>query len=151
MTKVTLSKEDALRILQEEKIGRLGTCGKEYPYVVPLCYVYFKEAIYVHSGFSGQKLQHIKHNPRVCFQVEQIGEYRTSPYPCSFSINYKSVIVFGQAREVEDKEEKREALMALAMAFAAGAPLEPVSEKKLDITNVIRIDLEEISGKANVP
>lgn len=151
MAKVKLSTDDAIKVLQEEKIGRLATCGGEYPYVVPLCYVYHRGAIYFHSGFSGEKLEHIKQDNRVCFQVDRVDGCRASRFPCSFSITYKSVLVFGRASVVEDREEKREALFALALPFAEGAPLEPVEEKKVDITNVIRIDIDKITGKANVP
>ena len=150
MTKCMLSQSEAEQLLKEEKIGRLSTFGDLYPYIVPLCYVYYKGKIYFHCGLKGQKLDNLRRNKKVCFQADRILGYGKSSSPCSLSLDYKSVIVFGTATEVVDGIEKKEALEALVTRFSGDRTLEPIPDKKLANTNIVRIHIDNMTAKANI-
>ncbi|RJX27557.1 MAG: pyridoxamine 5'-phosphate oxidase family protein [Dethiobacter sp.] len=136
-------------ILQEEKIGHLGTFSDPYPYVIPLYFVYHHNSIYFHSGLRGEKLDSINKNPRVCFQVDRVEGFHYDPSPCKFNIFYKSVIIFGTAVEVTSKEEKMDALNALSAKFAEGKTLSAIDPSQLKMVKVIKIEVEKITAKAN--
>lgn len=78
------------------RIGRLGICMEEGPYVVPVGYAYTKGKIFFHTCNTGLKIQGIKRNPDVCFEVDEA---------LSDASMFKSVIVFGTAEIIDDKEK----------------------------------------------
>ena len=72
------SRAEMEQILREEVLGYLGLAGESQPYVVPLNYAYTPGRILFHCALSGQKLETIRRNPRVCFTVgRQIGDNLT--------------------------------------------------------------------------
>jgi len=88
------------------------------PYVVPLSYGYriIKGNIlelYFHSAREGRKLDILKRNNKVCFEISREGEPLTSDTPCNSGYYYASVIGFGQAVFIDDDNEKRGALSAM--------------------------------------
>ena len=66
-----LTEAEIERLLHEQTVGRLGCSADGRTYVIPLSYVYDEGAIYGHTS-EGLKLQMIRHNPDVCFQVDAI-------------------------------------------------------------------------------
>lgn len=83
-------------VLRAEDIARLGCIADDWPYVVPVTYVYDGESLYAHSGY-GLKLRAMRDNPRVCLEVEQI---------CS-EANWRTVVVRGRFEELSDDENDR--------------------------------------------
>jgi len=139
-----LPEELAELVLADGEYGVLATAGKEYPYAVPLNYVYKNGAIYFHSALEGQKLDLLKENPRVSFCV--VGAAKILPQ--KFSTAYKSVIAFGTAELVEG-EEKRQALLELINKYAyefqkAG---QNYVERDADKCIVVKITVEHLTGK----
>lgn len=140
-----LNDEYAVEILKKGEYGILSTISPNgYPYGVPLNYVYIDGNIYFHCAKEGHKLDNITKNDKVSFCV--VGE--TSLIPESFSTRYESVVIFGQAVEV-DSEEKERVLMDLLKKYAH----EYMKEGKTFIkdvgkdTKVIKINIQHISGK----
>ncbi|MGL5751241.1 MAG: pyridoxamine 5'-phosphate oxidase family protein, partial [Paraclostridium sp.] len=116
-----------------------------YPYSTPLSYVYHNNAIYFHCATQGQKLININSNSKVSFSI--VGD--TEVLPSQFSTKYESVIIFGNGTLVEG-EEKEIALLKLIEKYSkefleTGAKY--ISKAK-DVTTVIKIDIEHITGKA---
>jgi hypothetical protein len=135
--------EDLLRTGVYGILSMVGLNG--YGYGVPLSYAYTGGSIYCHCALEGQKLDNIRNNEKVSFCV--VGE--AVPLPEQFSMKYKSAIVFGRVHEVEG-EEKLRALIALVEKYS-GEHLENGKEyaaRSFDKTRAIRIDIEEITGKA---
>ena len=143
--------EQAWEIINNGEYGLLGTSDSTgQPYVVPLSYVCEGERIYFHSALTGHKIENINENNKVSFCV--VGS--TKPvYNGSFTTYYESAIAFGTACLVEDAQEKEKALYRLCERYLPGdmekAPEEIARFNK--ITTVYRIDVTEISGKANRP
>ena len=83
-------------VLLEGKYGVLSLNGGDYPYGVPLNYAVDGDNIYLHMAREGLKLELLHKSPKVSFCVVSQAE----PVPESFSMIYKSAIVFGVAEEL---------------------------------------------------
>lgn len=120
--------------------------GGDYPYVLPLNFVWLDGRIYLHCGFTGRKLDLLRQDGRVGFAAAldvTIVRERSTTW-------YKSVSGCGHIRVVEETEEKRRALDALSLRYAARCP-RPAPEAMLRRVNVLRIDVESVSGKERHP
>jgi len=140
-----LSTEKVKELLTNGEYGVLSTMAdNDYPYGVPVHYVYKGNSIYIHCAAEGQKLDGIRKNPKVSFCV--VGP--TEVLPKEFSAQYESVIAFGKAVELAD-EEKQAALVLILEKYAA----DYIPEGKKLITKagdgvaVIKISIEHLTGK----
>lgn len=120
--------------------------GGEFPYVLPLNFVWLEGRIYLHCAFEGRKTDLMKRDARVGFaaalDVTIVREKSTTWY--------KSVTGCGRLRAVTDTEEKRRALDALSLRYAARCP-RPAPDAMVRRVNVLCIEIEEISGKMRGP
>lgn len=151
MPKVWMDRAEAEEFLRKSKVGRLGLCTKGEPYVVPVLFVYSDGKIYFHSSSRGRKITALRENPRVCFEVDEYGGIRPAPKACSFSLNYKSVIISGEARLIHDVREKLRALTLLMEKYGKGHPWGPLGEVEARKVEVVEIRVSELRGKKNVP
>lgn len=104
-------------VLKRGTAGVLAVAGDDdYPYAVPLSYVYDagRQAIYFHSALSGHKLDAVERNSKVSFCVVD----KDSVMPKEYTTYFRSVIVFGTIRILEDSAEKHRAIEALAVKYA---------------------------------
>lgn len=144
-----LTKEETLDVLKKGEYGILGTVGEDgKPYSVPLSFVMDEEkkAIYFHcTAAGGQKIDNIMANPAVCFTVVM----NTEVLPAQFSTKYYSANVFGTAKVVEEDGEKRDALFQLVLKYAPDFQEEGKTyiDRAIRAVNVVRIDMEQITGK----
>ncbi len=102
------------------RIGRMATIGVDgYPYITPLNYVYLEGAVYFHCARTGEKLDNIAHDSRVCFEVDiplaylDLDYYGDIPEACLVHQFYHCVIIRGKAEIVSDIDEKIRALNGL--------------------------------------
>ena len=150
MPKKWLSLEESEAYLNQAFYGRLATAVDNQPYIVPVNFVYHQSNIYIHSSPLGRKLMNIQQNPRVCFEVSQPIKLLTGDKPCQFGVRYWSVLVFGQAKLIEDQNLKRRALELLTNKYATDISLPAMDPDDIQNVAVIQIDIETITGKANV-
>lgn len=136
-------------VIQKAQICRLAMTGEEYPYIVPLCFGYEENALYFHSAAMGRKLDLLKKNNKVCFELDADTEIKTGEKACQWGMKYKSVIGYGEAFFVEDTEQKRRALDIIMRHYSASPPFE-YPEAALRKTAVVRIDIREMTGKQAV-
>lgn len=134
-------------MLRTQQVLHLGLWDGAEPYVVPLNYGFDGTALYVHSALEGRKLDAMRAHSRVCFTVT--GEQQVVPgeAPCGWSVKYRSIIGYGQARLLETPEEKAAGLNVI-MRQLAGREFEFPAEA-LAKTAVIRIEITEMTGKSN--
>lgn len=145
---------DGIRdLLNRAMVGRLCTIGPDArPYVVPLHFVFEGDCIFVHAAKEGMKLDNIRSNPAVCFEVdEMIGLGINAEKACASTTYYKSAIAMGKASVIEDMEKKRRVLMLLMEKHSDGRPVGNMPDAAIAKTCVIEIAVEEISGKAHLP
>ncbi len=134
--------EDVIRGAQ---VCHLGLCDGQTPYVVPVCFGYADGTLYFHCAPEGRKLDLIRKNPLVCFQVEADVAFVRHEMACKWAVRYRSVIGTGRASLVSDFEQKRQAL-GLIMDHYDGDARE-MSAESTDHAAIVRIDIEEMSGK----
>jgi hypothetical protein len=143
-----LPEAEACEILARAGHGVLATVDADgQPYAVPLNHVLAGEALYAHCASAGHKLQNIAHEARVSYCAILDAEVD----PAALSTYYESAIVFGRAELVTDDAEKRQALELLVTRFCGvmDGKIEDYIGKMFARTAVIRIRIDEISGKAH--
>ena len=142
-----LSEAEALSLLREAEWGVLATVDEAgWPYAVPVNHAVVDGALIIHCATVGHKLANLAFNPKVSYCAVTQAE----TLPLELATRYASVIVFGQAELLTDAGEKREALRALGLRFAAGHQdlVDREIEKDLSRTAVVRIRIERATGKA---
>ena len=102
--------EEMIKILDKCKTAHIAMVDKGMPYVVPLSYGYeLKEGqltLYFHSAKEGRKLDVLRENPNVCFEISCEGEAIHAEVPCNSGYYYSCIIGNGQAVFVEEASEK---------------------------------------------
>lgn len=142
-----------VELLNTCHVGRLGTIGKDgYPMVKPLNFAYHDGKIYFHTAKEGEKIEDIKRDNMVCFEVDLPIAYvkGTMADPCKAEYLYRSVIIKGKAYIVENKDEQIFALRCLMKKYQPEGGYGDFLEEKLQITGIVRIDIEEMVGKEDL-
>jgi len=124
---------------------RIAMCNDGIPYIVTVNYGYEDNSLLIHSATEGKKLDMIRRNNHVCFEMETDCELRRSPVLGEWSMKYRSVIGWGRATIIEDSEAKIQALNVL-MRHHKG-PEGPYPQKVVDKVAIIRIDIDSLTGK----
>ncbi len=142
-----LAKVKAVEILKKGEYGVLATVGKDdYPYALPMNYVFVNGKIYLHCALKGHKIDNINYNNKVSFTV--VGEYELKPQ--KFTSNYESIVVFGKAKSVKG-DLKEKALQQFILKYSPDYKEEGFAyiKKALDKTKIIEIEIIDIKGKKN--
>ena len=139
--------EQIEEIIKEAKVCRLGLYekDKDYPYIVPLNFGYSDKKLYFHSAKAGKKVDILKSNPRVCFEIDIALGLVKEESPCNWGNKFKSVIGFGTVSFLEDPVQKADAMHILMQNYSNDNHVFP--EKVLANTLVCVIDIEEMTGK----
>jgi len=132
-------------IIKKAQVCRLGLVDGDEPYVVPVFFGYEKNALYFHCALEGRKVELIKRNNKVCFEIDTDVEILGKEQACGFTAKYRSVIGVGRAYILDNDNEKIHGLNVLMKQYAEGDFSFP--KEKLDRALVVRIDIESITGK----
>jgi nitroimidazol reductase NimA-like FMN-containing flavoprotein (pyridoxamine 5'-phosphate oxidase superfamily) len=133
-------------IIKKGQICRIGLCENGVPYVVPLCYGYEDRTLYFHCALEGRKLDIIRRNNNVCFEVETDVEFiKHETAACKWGFKYRSVIGFGKASFVEGLEEKLKAYSVMMGCYSEKKF--QFDEEEVNRSAIIRIDIEKLTGK----
>ena len=139
--------ESLVAIIREATVCHLALIDEDEPYVVPVNFGFEDNCIYFHSAVKGRKVDIIRKNNRVCFNiVTGVKIVDLSPKICK--TNFKSVTGVGSMQIIEDPQEKIHGLKAI-MWHNLGHELE-IPPERLESTLVVRIDIKEIKGKQGV-
>lgn len=144
--KQLLPEDETERIMATGLVGVLGVAGdNDYPYTVPVNYVYEDGKIYFHSAKVGHKIDGIQRNNKVSFCVIDQDEI----IPEKFTSYFRSAIAFGKARVVTDEVVKQHAMGLLVHKYSPGLEAEGAIEIRKDwnILNVVEIVIDHITGK----
>lgn len=133
-------------ILQEAQICRIAMSLDNLPYLVPVNFGYDGKSIYFHSAKEGKKIEILRENPVVCFEVETKTEVILADVACRCGERYYSVIGMGKAKFLTDMEEKKKALDVIMKKYAGDRKFE-YETAEVDRILLIRIEITGISGK----
>jgi nitroimidazol reductase NimA-like FMN-containing flavoprotein (pyridoxamine 5'-phosphate oxidase superfamily) len=143
--------------LHQAEIGHVATRWDDQPFITPTTFWYdeAQNEIIFHSNIVGRVRANIERHPRVCFEVSEAGRFLASDIALEFSVQYASVIAFGKARIITDKEEKKRGLYGLIDKYfpdkRPGENYRPITDGELARTSVYAISIESWSGKENWP
>lgn len=139
--------EETKEILYNGRECVIAVSGDDdYPYAVPINYVYDGEHIYLHSAKQGHKIDALKRNPKMSLCVVAQGDV----VPEEFTTYFRSAIVFGRARLVEDDDEKVEALWKLSRKYCGDLDATAEIAKFLKAVAVIEITIDSLTGKESI-
>ena len=141
-----LSEVESIGILQKATAGTLALLGdNDYPYAVPISYVYHERKLYFHSALAGHKVDAIRNCDKASFCVIDKDDVQPERYTTFF----RSVIVFGRIHIIEDEQEKQETARLLGNRYNPDQEeaLQKELEKGLARMVMIRFDMEHLTGK----
>ena len=144
-----LSDEDSYAILQNATSGTLALLGDgDYPYAVPISYVFSEGKLYFHSALSGHKVDAIRSCDRASFCVVAQDDVK----PALYTTFFRSVIAFGRIHIVDDEAEKLAAARLLGNRYNPhqDEALQKELENGLARMLVIRLDIEHLTGKESI-
>ena len=143
------AKNEIEDILTNSRVGRLGTCANGIPYITPMNFTYDKESskIYLHCANEGRKIENIRANQNVCFEVEEVTNVLVKQPTCASSVAYRTVILFGNIKILSDPHTKNGALQKLVDKYAPQNPKAPFTDAMLNKTNVLEIEIKEMTTK----
>jgi nitroimidazol reductase NimA-like FMN-containing flavoprotein (pyridoxamine 5'-phosphate oxidase superfamily) len=150
-----LDDEATRALLARLEIGHVVTLWDGQPFINPTTFWYDPAAhtLYFHSNVVGRVRANAARHPRVCFAASRFGRFLPSNIALEFTVQYESVVAYGDVRLLEDPEAKRAALYGLIAkyfpAVTAGREYRPITDQELKRTSVYAIAITSWSGKRN--
>jgi nitroimidazol reductase NimA-like FMN-containing flavoprotein (pyridoxamine 5'-phosphate oxidase superfamily) len=132
-------------IIMKARVCRLALYENAQPYIVPLCFGYKDNTLYFHSAHEGKKLDMLRNNNKVCFEIDTDHELIMDKEACDCPMKYRSVIGFGKAVFVEDIDSKRRALDIIMQNYSDASFEFP--RESIQNTVIITVEVESMTGK----
>jgi len=133
-------------LLMGANVCRLAMVDDGEPYVIPVNFGYSGGALYIHSAPAGRKMDVLRRNPRVCFEIESSVTIMRHIEPCHWGARARSVVGYGRAEIVTADKEKRRGL-DIIMAQCGKTDPSDYDEKHLARMIILRIPIESLSCK----
>ena len=152
------SKEKIIEFLSSQQTGRISSIDENgFPQIIPMNFVFINDTVYIHSHIRGEKLDNIRRNQKVGFEVDKslefLPSYFSDPTDASLADTlYISVVIKGNASIVSDKEEKTNGLNGLMKKYQPEGGYEPI-KPDMDVlkeVEVIKIIPESLRGKYKI-
>ena len=152
------SKEKIKEFLDLEHVGRIASIDENgFPQIIPMNFVFLNDAIYMHSHTKGEKLDSIKRNEKVGFEVDRelefLPSYFEDPKDASLADTlYISVVVKGTGSIVEDRNEKTLALNGLMKKYQPEGRYDPIKSEMevVDEVAIIKVIPDSFRGKYKI-
>ena len=139
------SKTEIEDVLKRGRVCQLGLCDNGIPYVVPVNYGYADGVLYIHSAREGKKIEILRSNNLVSFNIYVDECLVESNKPCNWTMKYCSVMGAGKACILESRDEKNEALHLIMRHYSAGEyQFDPAA---VDRVLIIKIVIDSLIGK----
>lgn len=141
--------------LNQARVAHIASAVENQPFLNPTTFWFDEQnhQIVFHSNVAGRIHSNIETNPKVSLEASELGRLLPSNVALEFSLQYRSVIVFGSARIVTDPNEARRLLYGLIGKYfptmTAGREYREITDKELRATSVYAIKIESWSGKEN--
>ncbi|MBD3234978.1 MAG: pyridoxamine 5'-phosphate oxidase family protein [candidate division Zixibacteria bacterium] len=139
--------------LRRAPYGYFATSVDDRPFLHINTFAYYEKAncIYFHTASAGRMKENIEENKKTCFAVSEMGRLLPAERPSELSVEYSSVIVFGETEIIEEKDEKNKALKMLIEKYFPhlkdAEKYKSIPDGEIEITTVYRFKISEWSGK----
>lgn len=118
--------------LRSAKSGQLGLFDGEYPYVIPMAFVWYKGAFYFHGSAEGKKNVILQKHTQTCFTISEDYGATIAPVPANINVAHMCVMAFGNLEEEENLESATEALNAMINKYVPGYYEKPMKADFLE-------------------
>ena len=141
--------------LQKAQVAHIATSVDGQSFINPTTFWYDEEnhQIVFHSNVAGRVRSNIEANPKVSMEASELGRLLPSNVALEFSLQFRSVVIFGSARIINDPIEARKLLYGLISKYfprmTAGKEYREITDKELRATSIYAIKIEAWSGKEN--
>lgn len=133
-------------ILHDALVCRIALSHNNVPYIVPMNFGYKDNILYLHSANTGKKIDILKENNIICFEVDINEKLVSADRACNWGMCYKSVVGQGTASFIIDKSEKIIALNTIMEKYS-GSTMHTFPESGIAGLTVIKVKITSISGK----
>ncbi len=142
-------RETVYAILDEGFICHVGFAPEGQPFVIPTGYARVDDKLYIHGSQASRMLKTLSGGVDACVTVTIIDGLVLARSAFHHSMNYRSVVIFGRATLVDDREEKIAALVALSEHIIRGrwADVREPTEQEMRATTVLSMPIVEASAK----
>jgi nitroimidazol reductase NimA-like FMN-containing flavoprotein (pyridoxamine 5'-phosphate oxidase superfamily) len=144
-----LSEEEISVLLLSQPVGNLGTISPDgFPYITPVHFVVIEAKIYIHGLCAGQKIDYLRANAKIGFEVFKMNGLIHDPeLPCETNTDYQSVIILGTAKVISDDALKIKVLDEVVKKYTPQHAGKSYPPAMLKATGVIEITPTETTGK----
>ncbi len=141
--------EELKEVLQEADVCRIAFAVDGIPYIVTMNFGYEwknRLTLYFHCAREGKKLELLKKNSTVCFEMDIDHQLVRSENPCDWGMKYRSIVGLGILERVADEEERKQGLDRI-MGHYGFSGIQGYDIKALNLTEVLKITVSEFTGK----
>ncbi|MBC3796605.1 pyridoxamine 5'-phosphate oxidase family protein [Acetobacterium tundrae] len=142
-------KKELMKIIEQCKICRIAMQAQDGLYLVPVNFGYLyinnQLVLYFHSAKEGRKINALKENSEICFEMDCEHRLITGDVACQYGYSFKSIIGNGRVAFVHDVEEKKIAMFEL-MKHQTGQNFS-FDENMVDCVAVLKIIVHQFTGK----
>jgi uncharacterized protein len=142
-------KGDLELIISRSDVCRIAIADKDVPYIVTMNFGYSggdNPCFYFHCAIEGRKMEMIKKNNFVCFELDTDHELSEGENGCDWGMKFSSVIGYGKISILTDKDSRLMGLNSI-MAHYSDRKFFSYDEKVLEKTTILRLNINEMTGK----
>lgn len=132
-------------ILKKSQICRIAINDGDFPYIIPFNYGYRNDCIYFHSAKEGRKIELLRKNNKVSFEIEFMSEVIKHEQSCKWTSKYRSIMGTGTIEIITDFEEKKKGLDAIMQHY--GNLDNSYNEQHVNNILILKLSIISISGK----
>jgi len=141
--------EDIESIINSSDVCRVAFADNNMPYIVTMNFGYSAspgQCLYFHSATEGKKLEMIKRNNHVCFEMDTDHKLYSGLKGCDWGMKFKSVVGYGNIYIISERDEKIRGLNSIMSHYSGKSDFD-YDENMIKETLVIRLDIKEMTGK----
>ncbi len=132
-------------IIKSSQICRIAISDEEFPYIVPMNYGYNNNSLYFHCALNGRKIDLLRRNNKVGFEIEQHHKIIKDDVSCNWTTKYRSIIGHGIMEIIEDFEQKKDGLDILMQQH--GKEDNIYNDKAVSKVLILKLSIKSISAK----
>ena len=146
--KASFETSDLHSILDDNLVAHVGLVEDGKPLVIPMTYGRSENTLFLHGSSGSRLMRLLADNPNVCVSITELNALKVSRSNFNSGMHYRSAVVFGKARLLED-EEKLAALDLISDSLIPGrvAEARPMTKKEAAATIIVALALDEASVK----
>jgi uncharacterized protein len=140
---------DIESIISHSDVCRVAFADKNTPYIVTMNFGYAggdHPCLYFHCAPEGRKMEMIRKNNYVCFEMDTDHEIYTGEKGCDWGMKYSSVVGFGKISVLKDRDTKIEGLNCIMAKYSDRRDFS-YDEQILERTIILRLDIQNMDGK----